>query len=198
MPQVASSPASSFAYRSTAHRVLSIPELLQIIFSFGTRASNVSNALVCQGWREPALDNIWREVDDIYYLLQLLAPFHRRSRMDFYVRGPFVALGHSRLKHTCHFRSFPAFQHLKIGRDSSLTLAVCVLSSTGPTSTRKRRPSQTASLMTWLARALPWRFSQISDPFGGIQSQEHDTRPSSCTTKSRNSHSKFTRRICRH
>lgn len=99
MPQVASSPASSFAYRPTSHRVLAIPELLQIIFSFGTRASNVSNALVCQGWREPALDNVWREVDDIYYLLQLLAPFHRRSRMDFYVRGPFVAVGHSLLKH---------------------------------------------------------------------------------------------------
>jgi hypothetical protein len=85
---LAPSPASSFGYRSTAHRVLAIPELLQIIFNFGTRASNVSNALVCQGWREPALDNVWREVDDIYYLLQLLAPFNRRSRMDFYVRGP--------------------------------------------------------------------------------------------------------------
>lgn len=84
MSPVASSPAPSFGYRSTAHRVLAIPELLQIIFSFGTRASNVSNALVCRGWREPALDNVWREVDDIYYLLQLLAPFHRRSRMDFY------------------------------------------------------------------------------------------------------------------
>ena len=91
MSQVPPSPASTFGFRSTVHRVLAIPELLQIIFSFGTRASNVSNALVCRGWREPALDNVWREVDDIYYLLQLLAPFHRRSRMDFYVRGPFCS-----------------------------------------------------------------------------------------------------------
>ena len=88
MPQVASSPISSLCYRSTAHRVLTIPELLQIIFRFGTRASNVSNALVCRGWREPALDNVWREVDDIYYLLQLLTPFRRRGQSEFYVRGP--------------------------------------------------------------------------------------------------------------
>ena len=88
MPQVASSPISSLGYGSTAHRVLAIPELLQTIFSFGTRASNVSNAHVCREWREPALDNVWREVDDIYYLLQLLAPFHRRNHMNLYVRGP--------------------------------------------------------------------------------------------------------------
>ena len=198
MSQLASSPASSVGYRSTAHRVLAIPELLQIIFNFGTRASNVSNALVCRGWREPALDNVWREVDDIYYLLQLLAPFHRRSRMDFYVRGHFVAVGHNLLKHSSPFRNFPVFRPPKIGRVSSLTPAVCVLSSTGPSSTRKPRASETVFLMIWLARALPWRFSQIFDPFGGIQSQEHDTRPSSCTTKLRSSHSKFTPRICRH
>jgi hypothetical protein len=88
MPQVASSPTSSPGFGSTTHRVLAIPELLQTIFSFGTRASNVSNALVCRSWLEPALDNVWREVDDIYYLLKILAPFHRRSVMDDYVRGP--------------------------------------------------------------------------------------------------------------
>ena len=198
MSQVPSSPASSFGYRSTAHRVLAIPELLQIIFSFGTRASNVSNALVCRGWREPALDNVWREVDDLYYLLQLLAPFRRPSRLDFYVRGPFVAICLSLLKHRSPSRSFHAFQPLKIGHVSSLTLAACVLSSSGPISTRKPRASGTVSSMTWRARALPWRFSQISDPFGGIRSRDHGTRPSSCMTKSRNSHSKFTPRICRH
>lgn len=65
-------------YESTAQRVLAIPELLQIIFSFGTRASNASNALVCRNWYEAALDHVWTEVDDLYYLLQLLAPLHRR------------------------------------------------------------------------------------------------------------------------
>ncbi|KAF8269848.1 hypothetical protein EI94DRAFT_1724445 [Lactarius quietus] len=65
-------------YESTAQRVLAIPELLHIIFSFGTRASNASNALVCRNWREAALDHVWMEVDDLYHLLQLLAPLHRR------------------------------------------------------------------------------------------------------------------------
>lgn len=93
MSQVASFPTSSLGYRSTAHRVLAIPELLQIIFSFGTQASNVSNARVCRGWCEPALDNVWREVDDIYYLLQLLTPFRRRSQRDLYVRGHLYPVG---------------------------------------------------------------------------------------------------------
>lgn len=84
MPQVATIP--SLGYGSTTHRVLAIPELLKIIFSFGTPASNVSNALVCRSWREPALDYVWREVDDIYHLLQLLAPLHYRGDTGYYVR----------------------------------------------------------------------------------------------------------------
>jgi hypothetical protein len=74
-------------YESTAHRVLGIPELLQTIFGFGSRASNVSNALVCRSWREPALDHVWHEVDDVYYLLQLLSPLHQEGSA-FYVRRP--------------------------------------------------------------------------------------------------------------
>ena len=85
MSRTASNPIPSLGYESTAHRVLSIPELLQTIFSFGSRASNVSNALVCRSWLEPALDQIWHEVDDIYYLLQLLAPLEGE---EYYVRRP--------------------------------------------------------------------------------------------------------------
>ena len=75
-------------YESTTQRVLAIPELLQIIFSFGTRASNASNALVCRNWCEAALDHVWMEVDtdDLYHLLRLLAPLHRRQgEAKFYV-----------------------------------------------------------------------------------------------------------------
>jgi hypothetical protein len=81
------SPASSFGFTSAAHRVLANFELLGVIFNFGTRASNVSYARVCRRWREPALDNIWSEVDDIYYLLQLLAPLRTENRtlVNFYV-----------------------------------------------------------------------------------------------------------------
>ncbi|KAH9004724.1 hypothetical protein EDB86DRAFT_2885129 [Lactarius hatsudake] len=71
-------------FESTTQRVLAIPELLQIIFSFGTRASNASNALVCRNWREVALDYVWAEVDDMYYLLQILAPLPRRGGIEFY------------------------------------------------------------------------------------------------------------------
>lgn len=85
MPRTECSPIHSLGYESITHRVLSIPELLQTIFSFGSRASNVSNALVCRSWRELALDQIWHEVDDIYYLLQLLAPLHQ-DETAFYVR----------------------------------------------------------------------------------------------------------------
>jgi hypothetical protein len=74
MSQVPPTSSSASGCSSAAHRVLAIPEILEVIFSFGTRASNVSYALVCRGWRELALDNVWREVDDIYYLLQLLTP----------------------------------------------------------------------------------------------------------------------------
>ena len=88
------SSTSSSSTQSAAHIVLAIPELLKIIFSFGTQASNASYALVCRDWREPALDNVWREVDDMYYLLQLLVPFklcpsfdkwHQRNRDDILV-----------------------------------------------------------------------------------------------------------------
>jgi F-box-like len=76
----------SLSYQSTAQRVLTLPELLQTIFSFGTRASNVSSALVCRSWREIALDQVWREIDDIYYLLDILTPLNRRVDTGFYVR----------------------------------------------------------------------------------------------------------------
>ncbi|KAI0272481.1 hypothetical protein BC834DRAFT_856952 [Gloeopeniophorella convolvens] len=66
-------------YDSNARRVLAIPELLQLIFSFGTQGSNVTNALVCRGWRDAALDQVWREVDDLFVLLRLLAPLQRQS-----------------------------------------------------------------------------------------------------------------------
>ena len=77
MSKVTTSSTSSFGCRSAAHIVLAIPELLEIIFSFGTQASNVSYALVCRDWRELALNNVWREVDDMYYLLQLLTPLRK-------------------------------------------------------------------------------------------------------------------------
>ena len=56
------------------HRVLRIPELLQIIFGILDLPSNRVNARVCKQWSDIALDILWREIDDIYFLFRILAP----------------------------------------------------------------------------------------------------------------------------
>ena len=56
------------------HRVLRIPELLQIIFSILDLPSNTVNARVCKQWSDIALDILWREIDDLYLLFRILAP----------------------------------------------------------------------------------------------------------------------------
>jgi F-box-like len=73
----------SLSYKSTIDRVLAIPELLDMIFSYGTKASNAFCACVCRRWSEVALDNLWREVDNMYCLFGLLAPLEERA-------GPYV------------------------------------------------------------------------------------------------------------
>ncbi|KAI0060964.1 hypothetical protein BV25DRAFT_1839295 [Artomyces pyxidatus] len=65
---------TSIGYASNAHRVLAIPELLTLVFSFGDRVNNATYSLVNKQWREIALDNIWREVDCLYYLFRILVP----------------------------------------------------------------------------------------------------------------------------
>ncbi|KAF5362063.1 hypothetical protein D9756_002838 [Leucocoprinus leucothites] len=58
----------------TMHRVLTIPELLDTIFKSLDNNSNLTNALVCRSWSEVALDALWRHVDDLHRLFNLLAP----------------------------------------------------------------------------------------------------------------------------
>jgi len=84
MSRVESSPGRE----SAACRVLAIPEFLQAVFDFGTRASNASNALVCRSWSGPASDHIWDEVDKLSYLLKLLVPLRRNQKP--YVRRPII------------------------------------------------------------------------------------------------------------
>ncbi|KAG1857028.1 hypothetical protein DFJ58DRAFT_727051 [Suillus subalutaceus] len=71
------------------HRVLFIPELLGIIFSFVDEDDHVNNACVCKEWSEITLDIIWREVDDLSRLLALLRPYKMkgRSSMDCQTQG---------------------------------------------------------------------------------------------------------------
>ncbi len=55
------------------HPVLNQPELLSLTFSLGLVPSSILHAaLVCQAWREPALDLLWRDLKSAMPLLQLL------------------------------------------------------------------------------------------------------------------------------
>jgi len=56
------------------HRVLRIPELLQMIFGVLDLPSNTVNARVCKQWSDIALDMLWREVDGLHILFRILAP----------------------------------------------------------------------------------------------------------------------------
>ncbi|KAF8637721.1 hypothetical protein AX17_002624 [Amanita inopinata Kibby_2008] len=68
-------------------RVLCIPELLDMIFSYLDLSSNATNARVCKRWSDVALDTLWREVEDIYRLCSLLAPLHVTDNSDYVSAG---------------------------------------------------------------------------------------------------------------
>ena len=55
-------------------RVLEIPEIVELIFSFLDEKSNTNNAIVCRKWSDIALNILWRDVRDIRRLFSLLAP----------------------------------------------------------------------------------------------------------------------------
>lgn len=85
--------ASSFSSfgTTTQQRVLDIPEILELIFSFLDHQSNANNVTVSRRWSEIALNIIWREVADIHRLFSLLAPMqlqplslHDRDCKDYY------------------------------------------------------------------------------------------------------------------
>lgn len=61
------------------HRVLGIPELLDMIFGFLDEGSNASNARVSKQWSDVVLDTLWRDVNDLYRLFSLLAPLEQGS-----------------------------------------------------------------------------------------------------------------------
>ncbi|KAI0708775.1 hypothetical protein C8T65DRAFT_830002 [Cerioporus squamosus] len=61
-------------YVTIIHRVLTVPELLEMIFSILEMGDLRRNALVCKAWAEVALDILWRDVEDLPRMLHLLAP----------------------------------------------------------------------------------------------------------------------------
>lgn len=68
-----------------SHRVLFIPELLDIIFNFLDKDTNATIACVCKRWSEIALDVVWKEVDDLISLFHLLKPIRQHEDMFEYV-----------------------------------------------------------------------------------------------------------------
>ncbi|KAI0656166.1 hypothetical protein C8Q70DRAFT_1015605 [Cubamyces menziesii] len=64
---------NSSAYGTTTQRVLAIPEILELVFSFLDGGEKSRCACVCKQWSEVALDALWRDVDDLRRLFGLLA-----------------------------------------------------------------------------------------------------------------------------
>ncbi|OJT05423.1 hypothetical protein TRAPUB_3739 [Trametes pubescens] len=64
----------SVAYTKTTQRVLAIPEILELVFSFLNVQETAQCTCVCKSWSEVALSSLWRDVDDLHRLFKLLAP----------------------------------------------------------------------------------------------------------------------------
>lgn len=57
------------------HRALSIPEILQLVLSSGVCRITARNAaLTCRLWMEPALDELWKDLDSVLPLFWVLVP----------------------------------------------------------------------------------------------------------------------------
>ncbi|KAL6298456.1 hypothetical protein BKA93DRAFT_744071 [Sparassis latifolia] len=76
---------ASIGYDSTLHRVLEIPEIIELVFGFLDEESNRTNVCVCKRWSEIALDVLWREVSQLHRLLRLLSPFITEDSPYFYM-----------------------------------------------------------------------------------------------------------------
>ena len=83
------STSQTFTYGTPAaahlHRILTIPELLDLIFSFLDQQSNATNACVCKAWSHIALSALWKDVHELWRLVSLLVPLKKR-RDSIYVR----------------------------------------------------------------------------------------------------------------
>ncbi|KAG7087893.1 hypothetical protein E1B28_011940 [Marasmius oreades] len=56
------------------HQALGISELLQNIFQWSDRRTNVSNALVCKLWQNDGLNAVWRVITDLRDLFRFFGP----------------------------------------------------------------------------------------------------------------------------
>lgn len=59
---------------SASIHVFRLQELLEKIFFFLEKPQLLNCALVSKSWSEPALDNLWAKIDDIFLLFRILGP----------------------------------------------------------------------------------------------------------------------------
>ncbi|EGN97651.1 hypothetical protein SERLA73DRAFT_57380 [Serpula lacrymans var. lacrymans S7.3] len=59
-----------------------------MVFTFMDRESNVTNACVCKHWSDIALDLLWKNVDNLLQLINLLAPVHISRGYYMFVKLP--------------------------------------------------------------------------------------------------------------
>jgi len=71
-----------------SQRVLSVPELLSLIFSFLEPKSNTKNAQVSKSWSDIALSALWSHVHDLWTLVHLLAPLKERRGRSYELCHP--------------------------------------------------------------------------------------------------------------
>lgn len=63
------------------HRALSIPEVLQLVLSSDvSRATLRSAALTCSIWQDPALDQLWKDLDSIFPIIWVLVPLYVKRK----------------------------------------------------------------------------------------------------------------------
>jgi hypothetical protein len=72
--------------RSRVHEVLSVPELLSIVFSFLEKGDVFDCATVCKLWSSIALDELWREMNDAPNLFSLLGSYSNDNEERYLVR----------------------------------------------------------------------------------------------------------------
>ena len=63
-------------HSEVAQVVLCIPEPLSLIFRYVDKTTLAASAIVCRAWLNPALNELWRCLDDPLVLLRLLSPMH--------------------------------------------------------------------------------------------------------------------------
>ncbi|KAF7980965.1 hypothetical protein HWV62_35756 [Athelia sp. TMB] len=70
------------------HRILAIPELLDIIFAHLDTPSTAACAAVCKPWSDVALNALWADVDDLQRLIAILVPLTVRRGVYDMSRAP--------------------------------------------------------------------------------------------------------------